>query len=195
VSRLRTAPAVVAASLAAIALAVPAAQAGGGPATTRPEPLAPPADHRLLATYLVGAGSQVYECLPDAAPATTSTWRARPVAVLVAADNGGATVGTHDSVAAQGVPASPQWSLVADGSRVVGKLNTSFPAADPTKAIAALRLDVVQNSHAGRLATADIIQRDLVRGGVGPTGACDPATAKTTVSGYSARYTFWAPLS
>jgi hypothetical protein len=194
VFRPRTATAVVVSSLAAIAFAVPAAQAGGGSGAPRPEPLAAPEGHRLVATYLVGTGTQIYECLPDAALATPSTWRGRPVAVLVASDNGGATVGTHDSVAPQGSPSSPQWSLAADGSRVVAKLNASFPAADPTKAIPALRLDVTQNSGVGRLAGVDIVQRDLTRGGVGPAGACT-AGSKTTVSGYSARYTFWAPLS
>jgi hypothetical protein len=194
VFRPRTATAVVVSSLAAVAFAVPAAQAGGGSGAPRPEPLAAPEGHRLVATYLVGTGTQIYECLPDAAPATTSTWRGRPVAVLVASDNGGATVGTHDSVAPQGSPSSPQWSLAADGSRVVAKLNTSFPAADPTKAIPALRLDVTQNSGVGRLAGVDIVQRDLTRGGVGPSGACT-AGSTTAVSGYFARYTFWTPVS
>ena len=148
-----------------------------------------------MATYIVGTGSQIYECLPDAVAGPT--WRGRPVAVLVATDRGGATVGTHDSVAPQGSPSVPQWSLISDGSRVTARLATggSFPAPDPTQAIPALRLDVVQNSGVGRLADVDTIQRDLVRGGVGPAGACDPATARTTVSTYQARYTFWARTS
>ena len=194
--RPHAAPLAFAASLAAVAFAVPAAQATpSAPSGTRGEPLAPPAGHRLVATYVVGTGSQVYECLPDAVAG--ATWRGRPVAVLVATDAGGATVGTHDSVAAQGAPSVPQWSLVADGSRVTGRLAAggSFPAPDPAKAIPALRLDVVQNSGVGRLADVDTIQRDLVRGGVGPSGACDPATARTTVSTYQARYTFWALTS
>jgi hypothetical protein len=196
--RSHVAPLTVAASLAAVAFAVPAAQATPSPAAapaTAPQQLDPPAGHRLVATYVVGTGTQVYECLPDAVAGPT--WRGRPVAVLVAADRGGAVVGTHDSVAPQGSPSVPQWSLAADGSRVAGRLAAggSFPAPDPTKAIAALRLDVVQNSGVGRFADVDTIQRDLVRGGVGPSGACDPATARTTVSPYQARYTFWARTS
>jgi hypothetical protein len=188
-------PLALAAVLAATALAVPAAQAGTGAATNRPEPLAPPAGHQLVATYLVGQGTQVYECLPDAVAGPT--WRGRPVAVLVTADRRRAVVGTHDSVSNQGTPSVPQWSLYADGSRVVGRLAAggSFPAKDPTKAIAALRLDVVQNSGIGALADVDTIQRDLVRGGVGPSGACDPATDTAVVSHYGARYTFWARTS
>ena len=184
------------AALAATALAVPAAEAGTSSSPYRPVPLAPPADHQLVATYLVGQGTQVYECLPDAATGG-STWRGRPVAVLVTADPRRAAAGTHDSISNQGTPAVPQWNLYADGSRVVGRLATggSFPAPDPTKAIAALRLDVVQNSGIGILADVDTIQRDLVRGGVGPSGACDPATDQAVVSPYSARYTFWARTS
>jgi hypothetical protein len=194
--RPRKAPAVVALSLAAVAFAVPAAQAGGGSSAPRPAPLAPPEGHRLVATYLVGTGSQVYECLPDAATGG-NTWRGRPVAVLVAGDNGGAAVGTHDSVAAQGLPSTPQWALVQDGARVAARLATggTFPAPDPTKAIPALKLDVTQNSGVGRWAGVTLIQRDLTRGGVGPSGACNPATDATTVRNYSARYTFWAPAS
>jgi hypothetical protein len=188
-------PIAVAASLAAMALAVPAAHAVTGAKPYRPEPLAPPADHRLVATYLVGGGSQTYECLPDAVAGPT--WRSRPVAVLVTADRHAAPAGTHDSISTQGTPSVPQWNLFADGSRVVGRLATggSFPSADPTKAIAALRLDVVQNSGIGMLAGVDTIQRDLVSGGVGPSGACDPATAQPVVSPYQARYTFWAKTS
>jgi hypothetical protein len=184
----------VAASIAATALVVPAAQAVGGK-PYRPEPLGPPAGHRLVATYNVGDGTQIYECLPDAVAGPA--WRGRPVAVLVTADRRAADVGTHDSISNQGTPPVPQWNLFADGSRVVGRLAAggSFPAADPTKAIAALRLDVVQNSGIGRLAEVDTIQRDLVRGGVGPSGACDPATAEPVISRYQARYTFWAKTS
>jgi hypothetical protein len=201
VFRPRALPVAFAASLAAVVLAVPAAQAvqsgpaGGTTPTTRPQPLPPPDGHRLVATYFVGTGSQTYECLPDAVAGPT--WRGRPVAVLVATDGGGSTVGTHDSVAPQGSPSVPQWSLVADGSRVAARLAAggSFPAPDPTKAIPALRLDVIQNSGAGRLADVDLIQRDLTRGGVGPSGACDPATAQPVISTYYARYTFWARTS
>jgi hypothetical protein len=188
-------PLALAAVLAATALAVPAAQAGTGAARHRPEPLGPPDGHRLVATYLVGQGTQVYECLPDAVAGPT--WRGRPVAVLVTADRRRAVVGTHDSISNQGTPAVPQWNLYADGSRVVGRLAAggSFPAKDPTRAIAALRLDVVQNSGIGVLGDVDTIQRDLVTGGVGPSGACDPATDGPVVSHYGARYTFWARTS
>jgi hypothetical protein len=177
-------PLALAAVLAATALAVPAAQAGTGAARHRPEPLGPPDGHRLVATYLVGQGTQVYECLPDAVAGPT--WRGRPVAVLVTADRRRAVVGTHDSISNQGTPAVPQWNLYADGSRVVGRLAAggSFPAED-----------VVQNSGIGVLGDVDTIQRDLVTGGVGPSGACTPATDGPVVSHYGARYTFWARTS
>lgn len=179
------------ASLAVLGLATPTAQAGSGSA--RPMPLEPPPGHRLVATFPVGNGSQIYECIADTT-ATGGTWRGRPVASLVEPRRHGVVVGTHDSVSSQGTAPVPQWSLIEDGSRVVGRLATggSFPAPDPTKAIAALRLDVVQNSGVGVLADVDTIQRDLVRGGVGPTGACTPSTDQPVVSRYTARYTFWA---
>jgi hypothetical protein len=89
----------------------------------------------------------------------------------------------------------PQWTLTNDGSRVVARVapNGTFPAPDPTKAIAALRLDVFENSGLGRLTPVDVVQRDLVSGGVGPAGACDPTSSVPVVSPYHARYTFWAP--
>lgn len=183
-----------AAGLAVVALAMPAASASSSPPVAAP--LEPPAGHRLVATYLVGAGTQTYECIVDPATSTAS-WRGRPVAVLVSPYRRHAPVGTHDSVTNQGTAPTPQWSLIDDGSRVVGRVATggSFPAPDPTTAIPALRLDVIQNSGVGRLADVDTIQRDLVRGGVGPSGACDPATARPVVSEYQARYTFWASLT
>lgn len=187
----RTRAAVLAgsAALVAVATAAPAVQA----TPTRPAPLDPPTGHRLVATVQVGDGVQVYECLANTDGTAGSTWRGRPVATLVQPRRGREVVGTHDSVSNQGSLPVPQWSSLADGSRVVGKLAQAFPAPDPTKAIAALRLDVTQNSGVGWLAPVTVIQRDLVRGGVGPSGACAPGDAPV-VSGYGARYTFWAPI-
>jgi hypothetical protein len=154
--------------------------------------LDPPAGHSLVATFL-GRGTQVYECIGNADG--TSTWRNRPAATLTASRHSRTVLGLHDSRSAQFLAPVPQWTLIADGSRVVGRVapDGTFPAPDPSTAIAALRLDVIENSGLGELAAVDVVQRDLVQGGVGPAGTCDPASATPVVSPYSARYTFWTP--
>jgi Protein of unknown function (DUF3455) len=154
--------------------------------------LPPPEGHSLVATFYVGKGTQTYECIANADG--TGTWRSRPAAVLVPDLTSGIAVGLHDSRSPQGQAPVPQWTLTNDGSRVVGQVapNGAFPAPDPTRAIPALRLNVIENSGLGRLAPVDVIQRDLVTGGVGPTGTCDPTSSAPVVSPYHARYTFWA---
>jgi hypothetical protein len=155
--------------------------------------LPPPADHTLVATFYVGTGTQNYECIANADG--SGTWRSRPAALLLPDRISNIVVGLHDSRAPQGQAPVPQWTLTNDGSRVVGRVapNGTFPAPDPTKAIPALRLDVIENSGLGRLARVDVVQRDLVSRGVGPTGTCDPTSSAPVVSPYHARYTFWAP--
>ena len=157
------------------------------------QPLPPPAGHTLVATFYVGTGTQNYECIAN--PDGTATWRSRPAALLVPDLTSGIVFGLHDTRSPQGQPPVPQWTLTSDGSRVVGRVaaDGTFPAPDPSKAIPALRLDVIENSGLGRLASVDVIQRDLVSGGVGPTGSCDPASSTPVASPYHARYTFWAP--
>jgi hypothetical protein len=157
------------------------------------QPLPPPDGHTLVATFYVGTGTQNYECIATAAGA--GTWRSRPAALLLPDRSSGIVVGLHDSRSPQGEAPVPQWTLTNDGSRVVARVapNGTFPPPDPTKAIAALRLDVFENSGLGRLAPVDVIQRDLVSGGVGPAGACDPTSSVPVISPYHARYTFWAP--
>lgn len=155
--------------------------------------LPPPADHTLVATFFVGTGTQNYECIANADG--TGTWRSRPAALLLPDRTSSIVVGLHDSRSPQGEAPVPQWTLTDDGSRVVARVapDGTFPAPDPTKAIAALRLDVFENSGLGRLTPVDVVQRDLVSGGVGPTGACTPTSSPPVVSPYHARYTFWAP--
>jgi len=157
------------------------------------EPLPPPARHALAATFYVATGTQNYECIAN--PDGTATWRSRPAGVLVPDRTSGTGIGLHDSRSPQGQAPMPQWTLTNDGSRVVGQVAVggTFPAPDPTKAIAALRLDVIENSRLGRLAPVDVIQRDLVSGGVGPTGSCSPGSSVPVIAPYHARYTFWVP--
>jgi hypothetical protein len=145
-----------------------------------------------VATFYVGTGTQNYECIANGDG--IGTWRSRPAALLLPDRSSGIVVGLHDSRSPQGEAPVPQWTLTNDGSRVVARVapNGTFPAPDPTKAIAALRLDVFENSGLGRLAPVDLVQRDLVSGGVGPGGGCDPRSSVPVVSPYHARYTFWA---
>jgi hypothetical protein len=194
---------VLAAALAAptAALAVPSRDPVRQPSPSSPTPdtakgagsLPPPPGHTLVAAFYVAKGTQTYECIPN--PDGTATWRSRPAALLTPDRARGGVFALHDSRSAQGQPPVPQWTLPADGSRVVGRVapDGTFPAPDPTKAIPALRLDVIENARLGLLAPVDVIQRDRVSGGVGPAGPCDPNSSAAVTSRYHARYTFWAP--
>ena len=66
-----------------------------------------------------------------------------------------------------------------------------MPAPDPGS-VPWLRLKAVSTQGDGVLAGVDYIQRLETRGGVAPTGACDPATDATVAVPYRARYVFYA---
>jgi Protein of unknown function (DUF3455) len=155
------------------------------PAGARPKPpevppaIAVPAGHQVVLD-VVGKGVQIYDC-----PAAGAAWTFRePAAVLHG--RGHRPVGIHFR--------GPTFEAF-DGSSVLGTPDGSAPAPDPTRAIPWLRLKAVSTQGDGVLARVDYVQRIETRGGVAPTGSCDPATDRTVAVPYRARYVFSAPVS
>jgi Protein of unknown function (DUF3455) len=138
-----------------------------------------PADHRVVLD-VVGRGVQIYDC-----PAAGAAWTFRePAAVLYG--RGNRPVGIHFR--------GPTFEAF-DGSSVLGTLDASTPAPDPTRAIPWLRLRAVSTQGDGVLARVDYVQRIETRGGVAPAGPCDPAADRTVAVPYRARYVFFTPVS
>jgi hypothetical protein len=157
------------------------AGAGGSKPPAVPPTLAVPAGHEVVLD-VTGKGVQIYDCKPSVADPNVLAWTFRePAAVLYG--HRGRPVGIHFR--------GPTFESF-DGSSVVGALKASEPAPDPARAIPWLLLTAVSTQGDGVLAGVDYIQRLETRGGVAPTGACDPATDAAVAVPYRARYVFWA---
>ena len=156
------------------------AGAGGPKPPTVPAPIAVPAGHNVVLD-VTGKGVQIYDCKPSATDPSVLAWTFRePAAVLYG--HRGRPVGIHFR--------GPTFESF-DGSSVVGAADGSVPAPDPGS-VPWLRLKAVSTQGDGVLAGVDYIQRLETRGGVAPTGACDPATDATVAVPYRARYVFYA---
>ena len=157
------------------------AGAGGSKPPTVPAPIAVPAGHKVVLD-VTGKGVQIYDCRPSAADPNVNAWTFRePAAVLYG--HRGRPVGIHFR--------GPTFESF-DGSSVVGAVQASEPAPDPDAAIPWLLLAATSTQGDGVLAGVDYIQRLETRGGVAPTGACDPAKDATVAVPYRARYVFYA---
>jgi Protein of unknown function (DUF3455) len=149
------------------------AGAGDKPPAVPPE-IQVPAGQKVVLD-VVGKGVQIYDC-----NATTLAWTFRePAAVLYG--NRRRPVGVHFE--------GPTFESF-DGSAVVGARPVSVQP-DPT-AIAWLLLEADSNRGDGVLSRVDHIHRLETRGGLAPTGACDPARDATVAVPYRARYVFYA---
>jgi hypothetical protein len=124
---------------------------------------------------VVGKGVQIYGCNP-----ATLAWTFRePAAVLCGHRR--RPVGVHF--------VGPTFESF-DGSAVVGARPKSVQP-DP-RAIPWLLLEADANRGDGVLSRVDYVQRLETRGGLAPTGACDPADDATVAVPYRARYVFYA---
>ncbi len=158
---------------AGLTLAAPAA---ARPATTVPDALRVPDGQRRVLTT-VGTGAQVYDCVEG-------SWRFRePVALL---GKRAAPLGIHF--------AGPNWQSLRDGSRVTGRLLASVPASRPERDIPPLLLEASANAGAGVFGRVTFIQRLRTRGGVAPSGSCDPGRQASASVPYRSTYVFWAPV-
>jgi hypothetical protein len=145
-----------------------------------PDPIkVPPAQDLVWA--VVGKGVQIYDCTPTATDPDAFSWTFRePAAVLY--DHGRHPAGIHFR--------GPTFESF-DGSSVVGTLQASVPAPRPG-AIPWLLLRAVSNQGDGVLGGVDYVQRVNTRGGVAPTGPCDPEQDATLPVPYRALYLFYS---
>ena len=135
-----------------------------------------PPEGQQLVLKAIGRGSQNYVC--DQA---TSAWIFRdPTAIL---SRHSTAIGIHY--------AGPTWELF-DGSRVTAAVEKRVDAPNPTKDIPWLLLKSTGHAGSGVLSTVDYIQRLHTRGGVAPTGACNPAIDQTVGVPYTAVYRFFS---
>jgi Protein of unknown function (DUF3455) len=157
-----------------VAGALPAGAGGSRPPQV-PEEIQIPAGFKVVLD-VTGKGVQIYSCTAGGA------WALRePAAVLYGRRD--RAVGIHFL--------GPTFESF-DGSSVLAKLDKSVPAPDPAKAIAWLLLAAVSTQGDGVLAGVDYVHRIETRGGVAPTGTCDPAGDSTVAVPYRARYVFYA---
>jgi Protein of unknown function (DUF3455) len=143
-----------------------------------PKELQVPAGQKVVLD-VVGKGVQIYDCSP-----TTLAWTFRePAAVLNS--HRGRPVGIHF--------AGPTFESF-DGSSVAGTVPPVASVQPNQTAIPWLLLQARPGSNRGDgvLSQVDYIQRLETRGGVAPTGACDPAVDGTVAVPYRARYVFHA---
>ena len=157
------------------------AGAGGPKPPTVPAPIAVPAGHKVVLD-VTGKGVQIYDCKPSATDPAVNAWTFRePAAVLYGHRR--RPVGIHFR--------GPTFESF-DGSSVVGQAPPVASVTPDPAAIPWLLLAAASTQGDGVLAGVDYIQRLETRGGVAPTGACDPATDATVAVPYRARYVFYA---
>jgi len=157
--------------------AVPAG-AGGSKPPTVPDAIKVPAGQEVVLD-VTGKGVQIYDCKPNDQGALVWTFR-EPAAVLYGHRE--RPVGIHFR--------GPTFESF-DGSSVVGALAGSVPSPTPGS-IPWLLLTAASTQGDGVLAGVDYVQRLETRGGVAPTGTCDPAKDATVAVPYRARYVFYA---
>jgi hypothetical protein len=131
-----------------------------------------PVPHRLVLSAL-GKGVQIYDCV-------NNVWTFREPAAAIL--RGKHTVALHY--------AGPTWQSVKDGSKVVGTVVARVNAKHPERDIPLLLLSATSTGP-GLFAGVDFIQRLETKGGVAPTGACQPGASIAVP--YTATYNFWAP--
>jgi hypothetical protein len=150
----------------------------GAETTAAPTALQPPPGNRILATYRVQTGVQVYRC--DAGVWTFQ----EPRATLT---DGTARVIRHYGVQGAGGTVVPFWEAI-DGSKVSGRKLAEAPSPRPNS-IPQLLLEG-RGQGGGQLGAVTYIQRLNTGGGVAPpvTGC---RTGQLAPVPYTADYVFW----
>lgn len=158
------------------------------PSPEVPETIAVPEGHRVA---FVGhaTGVQIYECAGDNSATAALAWRLRAPRAELTADDG-RPLASHFGGIDVGSPAGPYWRSDEDGSSVRGGNPVSAPNPG---SIPFLRLDAIETAGSGIFSEVTFIHRLATAGGVGPTGACLAANAKTEVA-YESDYYFYVPM-
>jgi hypothetical protein len=167
----------LAVGLAAAAAALSTTQVASAAPDPNPSEIGVPTGYNA---FLVGhaTGTQNYTC-----DSLKKTWTVAPDAKLF--DDAGNLIVTHY--------AGPTWESTADHSAVTGAVAKRV-TVDPT-AIPWLLLDATPKKEpVGLLTNTRYIQRVNTTGGLGPSGACDPAKDTPKSVPYTANYRFWKPV-
>ena len=136
---------------------------------------------QVLLLKTLGYGVQIYDCKSTATNPKTFVWTFRqPKANLLSDD--WKQIGIHGR--------GPFWASY-DGSRTIGSAKASVPSPDPIKDIPLLLLSATSDGGDGIFSGINFIQRLDTRGGVAPTGTCNPNRKSTIGVPYSAFYYFY----
>jgi hypothetical protein len=160
--------------LFALAILVPAQLA-----FAQDEDLLQPPEGQEVVLRAKARGVQIYECRAAEQAPGTFTWQFKEPAAQL----------RRDIIHYRG----PTWQSSNDGSLVTGRLLASRPSDDPAEDIPDLLLEAAETSGDGVLSDVAFIQRLDSRGGVGPSGPCDPQEDTEVAVPYRATYVFWSP--
>jgi hypothetical protein len=161
-------------------IAPPPASASSGQVPTVPVDIAVPAGSVLLfSRHAIGV--QIYECV-------NGQWAFHAPRALLFEPKSHLPVGIHYGGVDRGLTAGPWWESVRDGSRIRGGNAKSAPSPN-ADSIPLLRLEVLERQNTGVFTPASYIQRLNTKGGVGPTGACQPGAQRRVP--YTADYYFY----
>jgi hypothetical protein len=157
------------------------AGAGGSRPPTVPAAIQVPAGQKVVLD-VTGKGVQIYDCRPSATDPAVNAWTFREPAAVLSGHRGRA-VGIHFR--------GPTFESF-DGSSVLGAVPPVGSVTPDPAAVPWLLLAAASTQGDGVLAGVDFVQRIETRGGLAPTGACDPAADATVAVPYRARYVFYA---
>jgi hypothetical protein len=158
----------------------PVSASSGTPSSTVPPQIAVPAGHVLLFRSHA-KGVQTYEC-------QNGQWAFRAPRALLFKPHTHRLTGIHYGGIDRGLTAGPWWESVRDSSRIRGGNAVSAPSPNPNS-IPLLRLEVLERHGTGVFSRVSYIQRLNTKGGVGPTGACQPGEQRWVP--YTADYYFY----
>jgi len=144
---------------------------------------APGSGYRIGSAYRVTAGTQTYACTANADGTGTWATKSTPEARLQRYGRPPTTIHHY---------AGPRWESDVDHSIIVGAVDQTTPK-EGTIAWLLLHVAAHENTKPGELDRVAFISRVNTTGGVGPTGACTPATDKPVSVAYTADYVFWVP--
>src|SRR5437016_7101889 len=151
------------------------------PSNPATEPQEIPAELSVSLVFeALGKGVQIYSCKPKSGtdPAQ-SAWSVKPQANLYDINGSGNIVAFHY---ADPITGDPTWEAL-DGSKVMGKKVAEVKMGDND--VPWLLLSAIAHEGGGIFSKVVAIQRVFTKGGVGPTGTCDPKKDQDAPKQYS----------
>ena len=141
-------------------------------------------NNQVLLLRTLGHGVQIYDCKATATNSKTFAYTFRQPQANLLSDNS-KVVGIHGR--------GPFWASY-DGSRTTGTVKATAPSQNPLKDIPLLLLNATSDKGHGIFSQVNFIQRLDTRGGVAPTGTCNPNKKPTIEVPYSVFYYFYGNI-